>query len=176
MMAVAPSSPSVTSTPHAHDVTGEYVGFFRKGPMSAFAAGVGEAQADMGENRRKSAARVPRFQLIGGRADAVRWRLLGTNNVSLGLSFIDYASSEECVAAIRWLCVNVGRTRLELKHDNGVRWRWLLYAGAEAVAKAGHAYGRRIEAKRAHERFVAGVTTVVTLSGEGRGIEDRASR
>jgi hypothetical protein len=120
------------------------------------------------EGRQTTTGRVPRFQLIGGPPEACRWRLLGTNNVSLGLGSVAYPGTTECVAAIRWLCENLGRTRMEFSHHNGIRWRWLVYAGAEPIAVSSHAYGRRIEAKHGYERFVIGVEMATALAGDGK--------
>ncbi|WP_033289210.1 hypothetical protein [Amycolatopsis jejuensis] len=119
-------------------------------------------------------SRTPRFQLIGGPGDATRWRLLGTNNASLGLGTVDYRNGRECVAAIQWLCANLAQTRMELVHDHGVDWRWVLRAGAGPIAAASHAYGRRIEAKRGYERFVVATGKAAELAADGRITDWRA--
>jgi hypothetical protein len=112
--------------------------------------------------------RAPRFQLIGGRGEATRWRLLGSNNASLGLGTVDYRSGDECVAAVQWLCANLGRIRVELTHDHGIDWRWVLHAGNGPIATASHAYGRRIEAKRGFDRFSLAAGEAAKSVGEGR--------
>ncbi|UKD58842.1 MULTISPECIES: DUF1508 domain-containing protein [Amycolatopsis] len=116
----------------------------------------------------RSPRRTPRFQLIGGPGNATRWRLLGTNNASLGLGTVDYRNGEECVAAIQWLCANLPRTRMELTHDHGIDWRWVLRAGSGTIASASHAYGRRIEAQHGYERFVAAIADAAEFAAEGR--------
>lgn len=119
-------------------------------------------------NSDASPRRTPRFQLIGGRGEATRWRLLGSNNASLGLGTVDYRGGDECVAAVQWLCANLGRTRLELTHDHGIDWRWVLHAGTGSVATASHAYGRRIEAKRGYERFAIAAGEAAESAVDGR--------
>ncbi|WP_326835431.1 DUF1508 domain-containing protein [Amycolatopsis rhabdoformis] len=99
--------------------------------------------------------------------------MLGSNNASLGLGAVDYRSAEECVAAIRWLCTNLPRTRLELVHDHGIDWRWVLRAGATPVAIASHAYGRRIEATRGHDRFVTAMRQAAEFAADGRIVDGR---
>ncbi|WP_158888437.1 DUF1508 domain-containing protein [Amycolatopsis anabasis] len=113
----------------------------------------------------------PRFQLIGAQHNAVRWRLLGGNNTSLGLGAITYSGSPECLAGIRRLRAHLGGARAEFSHTGGGQWRWLLYADAELVALAGHAYGRKIEAKHGLERFLAAVP-VATILGDDERIAD----
>ncbi|MFD2416365.1 DUF1508 domain-containing protein [Amycolatopsis pigmentata] len=109
------------------------------------------------DDRSKRAVRMPRFQLIVTDTDLVRWRLLGSNNVCLGMGADGYPGAGHCVAAIRHLCEHVEAARAEFRHDNGIDWRWLLHDGATPIAKSGHAYGRRIEAVRGHGRFLAAV-------------------
>ncbi|WP_236795422.1 DUF1508 domain-containing protein [Amycolatopsis sp. GM8] len=113
-------------------------------------------------------SRLPRFQLISGQSDATRWRLLGANNVSLGVGAIDYADVAECLAAIKWLCGNIDRTRVEFKHHSGIQWRWVIHDDTGAIATASHPYGRRIEARRAFDRFVSAVGTATAYSENGK--------
>ncbi|QWF83402.1 DUF1508 domain-containing protein [Amycolatopsis sp. CA-230715] len=109
--------------------------------------------------------KTPRFQLIGAANDKVRWRLLGGNNASLGTGAGSYRGPQECLTAIQWLKENLAKTRAEFSHASGGKWRWLLYADAELLAMASHAYGRKIEAKHGLERFLAATPGAVVLTG-----------
>ncbi|GAA1968431.1 DUF1508 domain-containing protein [Amycolatopsis minnesotensis] len=115
--------------------------------------------------------KTPRFQLIGAANDKVRWRLLGGNNASLGTGAGSYRGAAECINAIQWLKDNLTTTRAEFSHASGGKWRWLLYADAELLAMANHAYGRKIEAKHGLERFLAATPEAVVRTG-GASIAD----
>ncbi|GAB3567791.1 DUF1508 domain-containing protein [Amycolatopsis endophytica] len=126
------------------------------------------------DDRRPGNVRTPRFQLIGGHDGSTRWRLLGSNNVSLGLGVVDYRDSTECATAIQWLCRNLSRTRMDLTHLNGIQWRWVLHSGSGPIATATRPYGRKIEAKRGYERFVAAVGIAAESGSDGRILDWRA--
>jgi uncharacterized protein YegP (UPF0339 family) len=99
----------------------------------------------------------PRFQLIRMDEHRFFWRLLGSNNVSLGSGSTGYRDVESCVAGIAWLNDNIVDLQADLHHKSGASWRWSLRSEHKLVATASHEYGRRIEASHSLDRFRAAV-------------------
>jgi uncharacterized protein YegP (UPF0339 family) len=128
------------------------------------------------DHRRPAMSSRPRFQLIEAAGETVRWRLLGGNNLSLGSGSVSYRTAQDCLAGIESLRADLDGLHTEFSHDNGARWRWMLYDGAELVAVASHFYGRRIEAQRGLDRFRAAVPEVAENSDHGRIVDWRAKQ
>jgi hypothetical protein len=91
--------------------------------------------------------------------DGWSWRLLGANNRVLARSpgpFPDAGSAAKDAAKVAFLAAH---SRIDIVHDRGVSWRWLMVDKGSVRAVCAVPYARRMECVRAVDRFRASAPT-----------------
>lgn len=86
-------------------------------------------------------------------SDAVRWRLLSSNNREIGRGLESYPDAESCRLAVKELQARLDYAETVVRRADPNAWVWQLLIAGRPVAASAHGYDRQIRCGRGVLQF-----------------------
>ncbi|MEV0397888.1 YegP family protein [Polymorphospora rubra] len=99
---------------------------------------------------------VAQFRVYRTSRGVIVWRLVASNNRVLGVSATGFPAVQDAITAIRAVRDGTSTASIEVLHVPDRDWTWRMHGGGDTVIAVSYrSYKRRIDCRRATERFAA---------------------